>query len=241
MKSRVLLGIAALFIAGVTSAQMDAIRIANNLKLRGVSRIEMIETNKAHYAVMDVEFVNSGEQSVKFHDGTINIVFDIQGGLTEEIEPSYTEKIEAKMKKGEEISEFEAKTYRRVLRRAKMVQLGVINLGDKAVPGDMPLRVANTQEKVNSALELTAPDEGEKVNSMNRRLYVRIGKAGDNIAPRILDIANILGDPAITPIVRLKIHSQTALGFGGNWLDDGVMRTIELNLEPAIERKWLFK
>ncbi|MFC1453031.1 hypothetical protein ACFLSJ_06755, partial [Verrucomicrobiota bacterium] len=73
-------------------------------------------------------------------------------------------------------------------------------------------------------------------------LYVRIGDKGDSdITDRIADIANIMGDPDAPAVMRLKITSRTSLLLGNKELDDGISRTLSLNMKPSMPREYLFK
>jgi hypothetical protein len=220
-------------------AQVDVVKMANDLKIQGVRKMEVICTNDVYYAAVDVEFSNASAQGVKFHDGTVTVLFDVEGGIIEKVSPSWKEKTEATIRSGDKDTKVEVKTYDRELRKSEMVEMGKIKLGESVVPEE----VASFQDRVNSAVELKGTTEGGQPRVTRQTLYVLVGNKGDDrTVDKIKDITNIMGDPGKSAVMRLKISSKTALFLRGkDELDDGMTRTITLNMTPSLPRDYLFK
>lgn len=240
---RVLVSGLGVLAAATVYAQVDVVKLANDLKIQGVRKMEVICANDVYYAVVDVEFSNASAQGVKFHDGTVTVLFDVEGGVIEKISPSWKEKTEATIRSGDKDTKVEVKTYDRTVERSTMVELGKITLGETVVPEGLPEDKVKIEDRVSSAVELKGSTDGGQAKVTKQTLYVLVGNKGDErTVDKIKDITNIMGDPGKSAVMRLKISSKTALFLRGkDELDDGMTRTITLNMTPSVPRDYLFK
>jgi len=231
------LGVGAL--VGSAEAQVDIAKIAGNVRVDNVKRMEVIAaTNGLYYAAVDVEFINSDEHSVKLHDGNVEVWFDLKEGVIEKKATSSKETITVTVG----TQTVEGTVYDRVVGASESVKLGEITLGDKVVPQKLINDEKMFPKKMVSAVELKAPAAGEKQRMIKQTLYVQIGKIGDSdVLDRVIKLSNIMGDPSRMAKMQLKIKSKVSVGAGNNWIGDGTDRMIELNLEPSVQRDYLFK
>jgi hypothetical protein len=212
--------------------------MADAIKVQGVRKIEVATINGVDYAAVDVEFVNTGSQGVKFCKGQIDVVFDTERGWVEgRTKKDWKTKTVARITEGTGVAKtIEAESYETSgPKESAALKMGDITLGEKYVSEEVAQD--DLGKLAQNPIEIPGVEADGNPITVKKTLYVKLENTGT-----VKNIANLIGDPSIPVVMRLTIRSHTALLLKGKGeLDDGVERTITLNMVPSLPRDYLFK
>jgi hypothetical protein len=204
-----------------TFAQTDGLALADSLRIVGVKKMKIIETNGVYIAYIDVEFMNQDpeKRSVKLVEPSIDVYFETESGKKVE----RTKTSEVLVAQGEETAQ--------IARRSEL-----------PIKGD-PYRLGSNERSDDILFKPSV--DGKVVKPFIQTIQLIVGPSElPDTRERIVRIVNLIGDPSGCDFVmKLKIKSRVGLGFskGRGIIVQPTPYNIELMLVPQVREEYLFQ